>query len=139
MGSWGVETSVGCGGGDAESLEVVFGGGSAKSKWTGWYFPDFRNPEPTFGDWAQIYQLPSSTPSRSFDPNFCLPIRLQLFDTNLINACSESGLALPSGQIKIVPIAATVKRDPKLSTNGRTHLCHGHTITVEWSSSSSPQ
>ena len=41
MGSCGVGTSVDCGGGDVESLKVGFGGGSAKSKWTGWYSPEF--------------------------------------------------------------------------------------------------
>jgi len=110
MGSWGVGVSVGCGGGEAESLVVGFGGGSAKSKWMDWFSPeDLRSCRPTFGDWSQIYQLPSGTPLRGFDPNFRLPIRLSLPDTNLINARSKSGLALPGSQIKIVPVAVTVK------------------------------
>ena len=112
MGSWGVGTSVGCGGGDAESLEVGFGGGSAKSKWTGWLpgtLQSSETTEPTFRNWSQIHQLPSGAPSRGFDPNFCLHIRLHLLDANLINACSKSCLALPSGQIKIISTAVTIK------------------------------
>ena len=65
---------------------------------------------PTFGDWSQIYQLPSGTPLRRFNPYFRLPVRPRLSDTNLVYARPKSGLTPSSGKVKVIPIAITSKR-----------------------------